>query len=91
MSDPLAIGADGIRGGWVAVVVRGTDNDDAMPAPDQRRVQLRRFDSVAELAAWRGTDAPGAALGLDVPLGLLEHGGSRPCDIEARTVLGYSK
>jgi predicted RNase H-like nuclease len=73
--DVLAIGADGIRNGWVAVACSDT------------RTKLLRFDSVAQIVAWRTEHAASAVVGLDVPMGLLEDGGARPCDSEARRLL----
>jgi predicted RNase H-like nuclease len=77
LSDICAIGADGIRHGWVAAV-----------GDERRRTQLLRVASVAELVEWRNEHAPSATLGLDVPMGLLERGGARPCDVQARRLLG---
>lgn len=73
--DVLAIGADGIRRGWITVVW------------SEARTELLRFDSVAQIVAWRSRHAPTAAVGLDVPMGLLDDGGARPCDAQARRLL----
>lgn len=75
-----AIGADGCRGGWIAALGAGE--------PSRESVSFRLFGTVAELATWRATDAPDAVVALDVPMGLTEIGGFRPCDLAARKALG---
>jgi predicted RNase H-like nuclease len=89
---PVAIGADGVPGGWVVAVCRveavawerATAAGD-LPEPAARRVDLRRCANVAEIAEMREGTAPVA---IDVPLGIPEDGGARPCDREARALLG---
>src|SRR5918994_1428066 len=77
----VAIGADGVAGGWVAAACRvdagGGKRAAAareLPLPEDRRVQLERFDDVAAIAELR--DGTQAIVAIDVPLGLLEHGGA---------------
>lgn len=90
---PVAIGADGIAGGWVAAacqVERGAWERACaareVPEPSARRVELHRAESVEAVVELRqGGDT---VLALDIPLGLPEHGGARPCDEEARECLG---
>lgn len=91
--EPVAIGADGIPGGWVvalcrvdAATWRQARGARELPPPEARWVELHacaNVEGIATLAA-RGE----AVVGIDVPLGLHEHGGSRPCDTEARRLLG---
>jgi predicted RNase H-like nuclease len=69
----VAIGVDGARAGWVgACLHRGG------------LTELRLFADVGELDAFRGR----AAVAIDMPIGLLETVGFRPCDVEARRRLG---
>jgi predicted RNase H-like nuclease len=72
MSELLAVGADGARGGWVAA-----------SAYADGRVELRLADTFADLAG----DA-GVPVAVDVPMGLLDEPGPRPCDVQARALLG---
>jgi predicted RNase H-like nuclease len=89
----VGIGADGIAGGWIAAAcwVDGWAWSKAfaareLPPAEDRRVELKRCDDVRDLVELR--DGTEAIVAIDVPLGLLEHGGARPCDIEARRLLG---
>jgi predicted RNase H-like nuclease len=78
MSELLAVGADGARGGWLAALAYGTgDGVD--------RVQLQLVPTFAELVALPDGDAPVA---VDVPMGLLDAVAPRPCDKQARALLG---
>jgi predicted RNase H-like nuclease len=79
----VAIGADGARGGWIAAVCFAPHVDSR---PSERRTEValcRTFDAVAQLR--RGS---GAVVAVDVPIGLLEAVDLRPCDREARELLG---
>jgi predicted RNase H-like nuclease len=69
----VAIGVDGARAGWVGACLYAGG-----------RTELRLFADVWELHAFRG----GAAVAMDVPIGVLETVGFRPCDVEARKRLG---
>jgi len=70
----VAVGVDGARGGWIAA---GLFEDG--------RTEVRFFPSLERIAEWRG---PGAApMAVDVPIGLMPLGGSRPCDSECRKQL----
>ena len=82
----LAVGADGIPNGWVAAVCRGPAGGST-PEPCDLHTELLRFGSVGELVDWRNEHACGATAGVDVPMGLLENGGPRPCDQDARRLL----
>jgi predicted RNase H-like nuclease len=74
VSRPLAIGADGARGGWAVACLY----DDGT-----RLMLLGDIEEIAELRA-----ASGAPVTIDIPIGLLETGGFRPCDLAARALLG---
>lgn len=82
-SPRVVAGVDGCRGGWVVALL-------AAPAGDPRcgaRVRLARCPDFAAVAA----RCCGVALALvDVPMGLPERpeDGDRPCDREARRLLG---
>lgn len=79
----LAIGVDGARGGWVAVGCYGSADD---PKPHQRRTIVKLCRNFAELLELRdGTDA---VVAIDIPMGLLATVDFRPCDREAREILG---
>ena len=67
----VAVGVDGARGGWIAA---GLFEDG--------RTELRFFPSLERIAEWRGDGA--APMAVDVPIGLMPLGGSRPCDFECR-------
>jgi predicted RNase H-like nuclease len=70
----VAIGVDGARGGWIAA-----------RAFADGRTELGFFPSLERIAEWRGrADAPVA---IDVPIGLMPLGGSRPCDFACRKQL----
>ena len=74
----LAVGADGARGGWLAALGYGSGDDID-------RIELRIAEDFAELAGLRTTGAP---LAVDVPMGLLDTIALRPCDFQARRLLG---
>lgn len=70
----IAVGADGCKGGWLALRVR-----------DGRLANARLFvDADALWSAWGDAEL----LLLDVPIGLPDEGPERRCDLEARRVLG---
>lgn len=72
----LAVGVDGARGGWLAATAYGAGDE-------VHRVQLQLVAAFADLAGVRG-DAPVA---VDMPMGLLDTVGLRPCDDAARKLL----
>jgi len=95
-SELLAIGVDGARGGWLAAAAFGTrSHAEGQANASPSRTELRFFAAeegrggLDTLADWRlrqpGGDAAGVAI--DVPIGLPELGGSRPCDYECRAQL----
>jgi predicted RNase H-like nuclease len=53
--------------------------------------ELRLFASIADLAEFRLSDAADAPICIDVPIGLLDSVGYRPCDIKAREILGPTR
>jgi predicted RNase H-like nuclease len=69
----LAVGADGARGGWAVACLCG----------EGTRLVLVR--DISELAQLRADSA--APVAIDVPIGLTEKGGFRPCDVAARRLL----
>ncbi len=73
----LAVGVDGARGGWLAAVGYGEDNEAEL-------VALHLVPTFAGLADLRSAGAPVA---VDVPMGLLETVDLRPCDRQARKLL----
>jgi predicted RNase H-like nuclease len=85
----LAIGADGARGGWLAVACQAPSLD---APPTQRRTEIRLLATIDELAAWRATApaAPSALpVGVDMPIGLPDWGGQRRCEPHARRLLQH--
>ncbi len=68
----VAVGVDGARGGWIAA---GLFEDG--------RTEVRFFPSLERIAEWSGA----APMAVDVPIGLMALGGSRPCDFECRKQL----
>jgi predicted RNase H-like nuclease len=81
MSRLLAIGADGARGGWLAVACYG----DSPAGAESRRTAVSLCRTFGELVALRTESAPVA---VDIPMGLLDSVDFRPCDVEARVLLG---
>ena len=78
----LGIGADGARGGWVAVSCYG----QLGAPPDERRTEVvlcRAFVDIVELRR-----KSGAMVAVDIPMGLLDTVELRPCDAEAQKLLG---
>ena len=82
----LALGVDGAPRGWLAAACYASSLD---AKPVDRRTALLFRPRLAELAEWaageRGGDPPPTAV--DVPLGVMELGGPRPCDKQARAAL----
>jgi predicted RNase H-like nuclease len=78
---PVALGLDGCRTGWIAAVAHGS-------AEQPTRTTLRHFSDIDELLAWRASKGSEPIVAVDVPMGLLDHVGVRPCDAEARARLG---
>lgn len=72
---PLICGADGCKGGWVAV----EENVDAC------EISWRVVPSLRDLATSKSTPQ---IIALDVPIGLPDKG-SRACDLEARLPSAY--
>jgi predicted RNase H-like nuclease len=78
---PIAVGVDGCRSGWIAAV--------CYQKPEgEYATSLKHFETVVELAAWRGALESKPFVTIDVPIGLPESVRFRRCDEEARTCLG---
>jgi predicted RNase H-like nuclease len=73
-SGPIVAGLDGCRGGWVLAT---TAVDDGSP------VSVTKITSISELLDRESV----VAAGIDIPIGLPDSG-PRPCDVEARAMLG---
>jgi predicted RNase H-like nuclease len=78
---PWVAGVDGCRAGWIVVLLE----QEQAPAVPQRLVQL--CTSFAEVLAL--TPVP-TVIAIDIPIGLLDapQSGGRPCDRQARRLLG---
>jgi predicted RNase H-like nuclease len=75
----VAVGADGAHGGWLTACLF----EDEVGA---RSTTLTLHDNFADLVAVRaGSDA---VMAVDVPMGLLDQVSPRPCDKQARSLLG---
>lgn len=79
MSELLAIGVDGARGGWLAALAFGG-------AGRVERTELRLEPGLAAIAEL-AHDA-GVILAVDIPIGLEERNGFRACELQARALLG---
>src|ERR1700742_1522303 len=81
----VAVGADGARGGWAIACLYA----DALRRDDatvwKSGVQLQ--DDVSAVARFREEADGGAVVAIDVPIGLLDSVGFRPCDSAARELL----
>ena len=74
MSRLLAVGVDGARGGWAVAVLY------------ESGTRLLLLGDIGEIARLRADSA--APVAIDIPIGLPEAGGFRPCDVAARRLLG---
>lgn len=76
---PVVAGIDSCRGGWLAVVVTFGEQVEA-----EELVLVERFEELS------GLSPRPSHVAVDVPIGLLDEPaqGGRPCDREARRVLG---
>jgi predicted RNase H-like nuclease len=82
----IAMGVDGARGGWVAACLYASSlYDEDVTAWKSR---LRLFPTIEQVAAFRHAAGGDAAVAIDVPIGLPPSVDYRPCDIEARELLG---
>jgi predicted RNase H-like nuclease len=70
----IAVGADGARGGWAVA---------CLYAFGTRLRLARTVDEIARIRAGNG-----APVAIDIPIGLPEADGCRPCDADARRLLG---
>jgi predicted RNase H-like nuclease len=81
----LAIGVDGAPAGWAAACLYAdAANPDEAEAWETR---LQLFPDVAALAAARDEAGGEASVAIDVPIGLPDTAGYRPCDHAARDIL----
>jgi predicted RNase H-like nuclease len=80
----LAIGADGARGGWLAVACSSETPDPA--DIESRRTTVSLCATFAELIGPR--TGAGVPVAVDMPMGLLDSVDFRLCDAEARNLLG---
>jgi predicted RNase H-like nuclease len=74
VSQLIAVGADGARGGWAVACLY----DDG--------TRLMLLGDIGEIAGLRA--GSGAPVAIDIPIGLLDSVGFRPCDLAARALLG---
>jgi predicted RNase H-like nuclease len=81
----LAIGADGARGGWVAAACYGESPKEGQP----RRSEVGLSTSFEALVALRADSA--ANIAVDIPIGLRDTVGFRPCDLQARELLEHRR
>jgi predicted RNase H-like nuclease len=72
-------GVDGCRGGWCAVSIHDEGSILSVSLP----AIYRSFQEVL--------DSPADLISIDIPIGLLDGPGQRPCDTEARTRLGWPR
>jgi threonine dehydratase len=77
----VALGLDGCRSGWIAAIAYDSAEEPA-------RTALERFDEIDHVLAWRESQGSKSVVAVDVPIGLPDHVGARPCDSEARARLG---
>jgi predicted RNase H-like nuclease len=85
-SSLVAMGVDGARGGWAAACLYASSIHDEDAAGWQTRLQL--FPTIEHVAVFRQAAGGDTAVAIDVPIGLLPSVHYRPCDIEARELLG---
>lgn len=89
-SRPLvAIGVDGARAGWAAACLYADSLDHSEMADWQTSLQL--FPSIDQLTAFREAAGGTAPVTIDVPIGLLDSVDYRPCDRQARELLGKGR
>jgi predicted RNase H-like nuclease len=81
MSPTFAVGVDGCRIGWIAAFAFGSGD----PAT---RTGLCLFQTAADIVRWRDRQAEPPVVAIDVPIGLPDRIGDRPCDTAARRLLG---
>jgi predicted RNase H-like nuclease len=85
----VAMGVDGARGGWVAACLYASSFHNEDSPGWQTRLQL--FPTIEHLPTFRIAAGGEAAVAIDVPIGLLPSVDYRPCDIEARELLGQRR
>lgn len=75
-----AVGLDGCPAGWIGALAFGEPTRIA-------RTELRLFADIDSVVGWRDGDED-PVVAIDVPIGLPDEVGLRPCDQEARQRLG---
>ena len=81
MPHTLAVGVDGCRIGWIAAFAFGSGNRAT-------RTGLCLFETAPDIVRWRDRQADPPVVAIDVPIGLPDRIGDRPCDQAARRLLG---
>lgn len=82
----IAVGVDGAPGGWAAACLYA---DATGPeAATIWQTELKLFADVDALAEFRARAGASACVAIDVPIGLLDSVDFRPCDTQARDMLG---
>jgi predicted RNase H-like nuclease len=81
----LAIGVDGARSGWAAACLYA---DSVHDEDASRQTRLHLLPTIQDVAAFREAAGGAAPVAIDVPIGLLDSVDYRPCDLEARGLLG---
>jgi threonine dehydratase len=80
LASPVAVGLDGCRAGWIAVVASG-EGDRLV------RTDIRLFDDNDHVIRWRHVQPVQPIVAVDMPIGLPPRVGFRACDHEARARL----
>lgn len=81
----VAVGVDGAPAGWVAACLYADSTCRERAAVSPTGLEL--FAHVDALAAFRDSASDGAAVAIDMPIGLLDEVELRPCDRAARRLL----
>jgi predicted RNase H-like nuclease len=85
----VAMGVDGARGGWAAACLYARSLHDEETLGWQTRLHL--FPTIDGLTAFRAEEGQKAPVTIDVPIGLLDSVDYRPCDRQARELLGKAR
>ena len=81
LDEPVAVGVDGCKGGWIAALC-------CRRPGDEYATSLKKFGDIVQLANWRDGFAGEPPVTIDVPIGIPEVVRYRRCDEEARDLLG---
>src|SRR4051812_28107955 len=86
-AEPLvAVGVDGARAGWAAACLNADATDGE--AATTWKTELKLFTDIDALAEFRDSAGAAACVAIDVPIGLFDSVDFRPCDTQARNILG---